>query len=47
MTTANPFNKISATCFYEIMTYIFGDIFDQDGKHWLNNKSTEDHHTNL
>ena len=42
MTTANPFNKISATCFCEIMTYIFGDIFDQDGKHWLNNKSTED-----
>ena len=42
MTTANPFNKISDTCFYEILTYIFGDIFDQNGKHWLNNKSTED-----
>ena len=24
------------------MTYIFGDIFDQDGKHWLNKNLTED-----
>ena len=35
-------NTISPDSFCKILTYLFGDIYDTNGKHWLNGKSLED-----